>query len=1111
MRSPSLVVFALYHMVVGIIFTIHAAGQGRGSVVMLPESRMFGEAEIEITLQPETPGQVIRFTTDGTAPTAETGTEYEAPLKIGTTTQLRAVAIRSDGVAGTVATGNYIKLAPDLIDYQSRLPILVIESFAAGTIPAKGWNGTGAGIRQLPRQAAVWAMFDRSDTDGQAAMMNPPQMLSRIGIRGRGAFSSTWRQKGYSVEAWQDSSDEERKVAPLDFPEHSDWVLYFPDPDQNKDPTLMHNTFIYELSKLAGRYACRFRWMDVFINENGGDLTMADRRGVYALLEKVSRGSDRLDFAQLSEDGTSGGWLLNLNRMDAIPEDGWPAENGATRPQFFHTPGPNRRSETPANVPGRGDDIPIQSNGFLNFDNPNGYRINEAQRAAIEGWFVGFENVLYDNDLWKDPAAGYRQYVDVDDFVTYFAFHNLSRNGDGLLISMFPWKASHDGRLRMGPAWDYNWSSYDVSGGPTSTRMHRSERLWYGRLFRDPDFMQAYIDKWFHLRRTVMSNESMAAIIEGQAAEIGDEFGVAQGFRTAAAWQTARSRMINWLQTRAGWLDEGYTPPPVFNQQGGHVEPGFQAIVSADEHPVYYTVDGSDPRLSGGEISPVARQVGGTVPVSLVSSDTPLRVHVPSGAADGDGEMWRQPDFDDSAWQAGSGGVGFDSPSGGYVEFIDTDVAESMRLINGSIYIRIPFQVESAASVLNLILGVRYDDGFSAYLNGQPLIAANAPDTVAWNAVATGSHPDSEAALFQAFEVSASALREGGNVLAIQAMNSSASGSDFLCEVQLDGAVAAVDSGLTVNSSRRIVTRALENDDWSAPTTAQFFVSAEVASSENLTLSEIHYHPAEPTDPELAPGDPDADNYEFLEFLNKGTAPIDLSGVRIADGVTFDFATAPVQLLEPGARLVVVARAETFQKRYGTGIPIAGEYTGSLSNGGERIAVLTATGDLLQQITFDDAAPWPTSADGEGFSLQMLSQTADIQSPQNWAASSIANGTPGTGEGSTFPANPSADKDGDGLSALLEYAFGTSDNDPTKGPGAFKVQASPDNLSVSISITVDPSVNGLSITLEQSDDLQNWSPSSATATIEPGKQTWQILASPGSATSYLRLHVTAEN
>ena len=80
-----------------------------------------------------------------------------------------------------------------------------------------------------------------------------------------------------------------------------------------------------------------------------GDLSLADRRGVYALLEKVSRGKDRLDFQKLSVDGKSGTWLLNINRMDAIPETGWPAFNGARQPQFFHTRGPNGLAQSPPN------------------------------------------------------------------------------------------------------------------------------------------------------------------------------------------------------------------------------------------------------------------------------------------------------------------------------------------------------------------------------------------------------------------------------------------------------------------------------------------------------------------------------------------------------------------------------------------------------------------------------------------------------------------------------------------------------------------------------------------------------------------------------------------
>ena len=55
---------------------------------------------------------------------------------------------------------------------------------------------------------------------------------------------------------------------------------------------------------------------------------MADRQGIYALVEKVTRGEHRVDFDKLSEDGSSGGWLLSINRMDAWPVEGFPAANG---------------------------------------------------------------------------------------------------------------------------------------------------------------------------------------------------------------------------------------------------------------------------------------------------------------------------------------------------------------------------------------------------------------------------------------------------------------------------------------------------------------------------------------------------------------------------------------------------------------------------------------------------------------------------------------------------------------------------------------------------------------------------------------------------------------
>jgi hypothetical protein len=517
-------------------------------------SGMFSDT-FALVLTTDPPGLEIRYSIDGTHPGQEGGRDriYDGPIPVTDSTRVRAVAVE-DGRVSRVADARFVRLASDLTEYSSSLPILVIENFGGGPIPQKGWSGTGAGIHQRHRQDAIWATFER--VNGSSALTDPPQMVSRIGIRGRGAFSTQWRQKPYSVEAI-DARGEERDVSPLNMPEHADWVLYFPDPDSNKDPSLLFNTFAYELSQNMGRYATRFRWVEVFVNEDGGDLALADRRGVYALMEKVSRGKDRLDFQRLSGDGAQGGWLLNLNRMDAEPAGGWPAPNGATRPWYFHTAGPNRIQQTPANTPSRGDDIPRQSNGFLNFDNPNGHKINAFQRGAIEDWFVRFEDVLYDNALWRDPANGYRRYLDELDFIDYFILNVLTRNGDGLLISMFPWKGD-DGKLRMGPAWDYNWSAYYVSGGPTGSSMHRSDRLWYPRLFADAAFMQRYKDRWRALRKGSLSNRAIEAIIDGQAADISPEKALLNGLSSQTEWNRRLEQMKSWLTDRADWLDDRY-------------------------------------------------------------------------------------------------------------------------------------------------------------------------------------------------------------------------------------------------------------------------------------------------------------------------------------------------------------------------------------------------------------------------------------------------------------------------------------------------------------------------------------------------------------------------
>ena len=1011
---------------------------------------------ISVTLTTESPGAVIYYTTNGSTPSGGNGTLYASPVNINATTHLRTIAIR-EGVAGPLSGESYIRLAADLATYESDLPLMVIDNFGAGPVPAKGWSGTGSGVQQVTRQSAVWATFERDETTGMAALTDSPQMISRTGVRGRGAFSSTWSQKPYSVEVW-DESKNEKAVNVLGMPAHSDWVLYYPDTDNNKDPSMMFNTFMYELSNKVGRYATRIRWVEAFVNTNGGDLTLADRRGVYAIFEKVSRGDERLEFDNLSEDGTSGGWLLGLNRMDSVPVGGYPAGNGATRPQFFHTKGPNRTSQTSPNNAGGGDDIPRQSNGYLNFDNPNGYRITPTQRSAIEDWFGTFEDVLYDNAQWLDPVDGYRKYLDAEDFVEYFIFNNLSRNGDGMLISMFPWKGD-DGKLRMGPTWDYNWSSYYIGGGPTGTFRHRGDRLWYARLFNDPDFEQLYVDRWFYHRDRAMSNAGIEAIIDGQAAEIGVTRAIRQGFSNEADWMGELTTMKNWLTTRANWYDGQFIPRPVYNQNGGEAPNGFVVTFSPPPGTIYYTTDGSDPRSPRGSVSPTALQFeGGVLLTKVVGEGAAVRVVIPTATTPSSGLGWTLAGFNDATWMSGTTGVGYDRVST-YDTHINLNLDNTMDGENTSAYLRLEFNLADASAYDVMRLKMKYDDGFIAYLNGVPIAQANAPGAPTWSSGATGGHSDGEAVNFVTFDVNdhVGDLVDGVNVLAIHGLNDGIGSSDFLSTPELEVGQSTAAAGLTLTESMLITARTLDGSDWSAPAEAYFLVDTIPANTNNLVISELHYRPADADGSEIAAGFTDRDDFEFVELMNSGTQTIDLSGVRFTTGITFDFATAGLRTLEPGARLLIVNNLAAFEQRYGTALAsqIAGEYSGNLSNDGELITLLDASDIVIHAFTYNDQSPWPEGPDGDGFTLVLIDPSQqpvpDHADPASWRASLAIGGSPGETDGTTYLdwrtanglPNPEVDSDPDkdGRDNLFEYFEGTNPNETDFSSGTVLIES----------------------------------------------------------------------
>ncbi len=124
-----------------------------------------------------------------------------------------------------------------------------------------------------------------------------------------------------------------------------------------------------------------------------------------------------------------------------------------------------------------------------------------------------------------------------------------------------------------------------------------------------------------------------------------------------------------------------------------------------------------------------------------------------------------------------------------YTGLIKTDLRTNMYGSNSSAYLRLPFNVTNTANISSLTLRVRYDDGFAAFLNGALVASANVPATLNWNSSATNRHSDAVAQQFESFDLTAAIgyLQNGANVLALQGLNVSATNSDFLLQVELEG------------------------------------------------------------------------------------------------------------------------------------------------------------------------------------------------------------------------------------------------------------------------------------------------------------------------------------
>ena len=320
---------------------------------------------------------------------------------------------------------------------------------------------------------------------------------------------------------------------------------------------------------------------------------------------------------------------------------------------------------------------------------------------------------------------------------------------------------------------------------------------------------------------------------------------------------------------------------------------------------------------------------------------------------------WMMAGYNDSLWPAG--------PALLYVENSALPAAKNTALTIGAdtYYFRTHFTIDpeiNIADITQLEFAYVIDDSAVIYLNGVEILRPGfdadtevSHSTWADRSVGNASY---EYSTLNASELN---LLSGDNVIAVEVHQTGPTSSDIVFGLSMNAVIEQTQQ----------VEDPLEN--------ARTLI-------DNLRVTEIMYHP------------PAGNDFEFIELMNIGSDPLDITGVRLSVGITYTF---PQMTLAAGEYVVVVNNITAFESFYGTDINVAGEYDGNLSNGGENIVLRLPAPLQAAVLRMEYSDTWYPVTDGDGYSMVAVDVMADRtewNQSSGWQASTNINGSPGSAD-----------------------------------------------------------------------------------------------------------------
>jgi len=1002
-----------------------ANGIARVDALTVSPRRGLYQSVQQVTLSTTTPGSTIYYTTDGNPPVNDAGTPtgaataYSAPITIDQTTVVRAAAIAGGLSPSEPVAHTYLLFDIDNANTNGSDAAGLNMPFLTQTRPNGYGNFPSGDYNMDPRITQSTAA-----SDGHGGLSVAQAMLE--GIREVPTISISMPREDFVTVYANPQSDGDafEKACSAEFiPPAGDPRSDFQEycglrvqggasriPDRSPKHSL---SFRFREEYGAGRLkealfpgvavenfnsiALRAGYNNSWIHSNSGQ-----RQRASMIRDQWMRESMR----DMGHKDAGAGFLAHLFINGLY----WGLHNVAERQDNVHYSEYNG---------GDGDLI----------DARNGSKFVEGNSTA---WNAMRSTVASRN--WEDIL----EVLDVDNYID---FQILQRYGDNQdLKTNGNWRAAGGGDFstptEMRPWKMYSWDGERVLENQNTSGVPLDPMNIRNSLQSIPEYRQRFADRAYqHLNGDgALTPENTRARWEKYATAI-DKAIIAESARWGDHrrsnppydrddWLVEQNRLYNsYFPVRSenvvsklrndGLYPEVEAPDFSINgapSEGGSVGDGSLTL-NGEDGTIYYTLDGSDPFLSDGTVRDgVQSLASGTMSETVFPFESDGWRYLSNGVAQSASNIvvgnpsynttdWKHEDFSDSSWPTGQGLLGGRSPNAVAAARANT-VIDIGPIGQGfsTVYFRKDFDITNAAEVLELDLTLYRDDGAIVYLNGHEIFRENMPGgTVAYEDFAASSSGESDT-FSHTHTLAPGQLLEGRNVLAVEVHNVSTGSSDLGLDVALDISRPAGATSIELAESALVTARLQSDSGLSAPVTGTFLLEV-AASSSNLAITEINYHPREATLLEKIAAAPlvieNRDDFEFIELLNTGNDALNLAGASFSDGVILDLG---LRAVGPGEHVLLVKNEAAFLSRYGNGLAndIVGTYSGSLNNDGEPLHLKDRIGSVIRSLTYNDAGSWPSRPDGDGSTLEIIDVSGDPAEPGNWTSSVSFHGSPGT-------------------------------------------------------------------------------------------------------------------